>query len=173
MLKRAPCRILLGLDAGPEVAIIVPKLSHLPLLAHRMDSRILVIAAIALAACPAVAWAQASPPQRSVWDSAYTAEQATSGEAAFRLSCSNCHAAAQFSGPAFLGAWEGGSAYELFQLVSEQMPFDNPGSLPKETYLAVLAYVFKLNGFPAGTRPLPGDAAELKQIRIHAKAEAK
>lgn len=138
-----------------------------------MNRRPLKIAALVLALGPAPAVAQSSPPARSVWDSAYTAGQATSGEAAFRLSCSNCHAAAQFSGPAFLGAWEGGSAYELFQLISEQMPFDNPGILPKENYLTVLAYVFKLNGFPAGSRALPGELAELKQIRILAKPEPK
>jgi mono/diheme cytochrome c family protein len=126
-----------------------------------------------LALGTALAQAQASPPQGSVWDSAYTAAQAAKGETAFRYSCANCHAMTQFSGPSFLGAWEGGNAFELFQLISEQMPFDNPGSLPREQYLEVLAYLFKLNGFPAGSRPLPGEPQELKRIRIHAKAEAK
>jgi len=138
-----------------------------------MSRRPLKIAALVLALGPAPAAAQTSSPAQSVWDSAYTAEQAAGGEAAFRLSCSNCHALAQFAGPSFLGAWEGGSAYELFQLVSEQMPFDNPGSLPRPQYLAVLAYMFKLNGFPAGSRPLPGEPQELKQIRILAKPEPK
>ena len=138
-----------------------------------MSRRPLAIAVIGLALGTALAQAQASPPQGSVWDSAYTAAQAAKGETAFRYSCANCHAMAQFSGPSFLGAWEGGTAFELFQLISEQMPFDNPGSLPREQYLDVLAYLFKLNGFPAGPRPLPGEPQELKQIRIHAKPEPK
>ena len=138
-----------------------------------MSRRPLKIAALVLALGPAPAVAQPSPPARSVWDSAYTAAQATNGETAFRYSCANCHAMAQFSGPSFLGAWEGGNAYELFQLISEQMPFDNPGSLPHEQYLDVLAYLFKLNGFPAGSRPLPSEPQELKEIRIHAKPEPK
>ena len=133
----------------------------------------LAITAIALALGATLAEAQTSPPPRTVWDSAYTAAQAANGETAFRYSCANCHAMTQFSGPSFLGAWEGGNAFELFQLISEQMPFDNPGSLPREQYIEVLAYLFKLNGFPAGSRPLPGEPQELKRIRIHAKAEAK
>ena len=133
----------------------------------------LEIATLVLATGPALAEAQTTPPQGSVWDSAYTAAQAAKGETAFRYSCANCHAMTQFSGPSFLGAWEGGNAFELFQLISEQMPFDNPGSLPREQYLEVLAYLFKLNGFPAGSRPLPGEPQELKRIRIHAKAELK
>ena len=138
-----------------------------------MSRRPFEFAALALALGPALAQGQGPPSPRSVWDSAYTAAQATNGETAFRYSCANCHAMAQFSGPSFLGAWEGGTAYELFQLISEQMPFDNPGSLPREQYLDVLAYLFKLNGFPAGSRPLPSEPQELKEIRIHAKPEPK
>lgn len=138
-----------------------------------MSRRPLAIAVIGLALGTTLAEAQTSPPQRTVWDSAYTAAQAASGETAFRYSCANCHAMAQFSGPSFLGAWEGGTAYELFRLISEEMPFDNPGTLPREQYLEVLAYLFKLNGFPAGSRPLPSEPQELKAIRIHAKPEPK
>lgn len=129
--------------------------------------------AIALALGATRAVAQTSPPPRTVWDSCYTPAQAISGETAFRYSCANCHTAAQFTGPSFLGAWEGGTAYELFQLISEQMPFDNPASLPREQYRDVLAYLFKLNGFPAGSRPLSDQPEELKQIRIQAKSESK
>ncbi|MBI2616071.1 MAG: cytochrome c [Gemmatimonadetes bacterium] len=138
-----------------------------------MSRRAFEIAVIALALSLGRAEAQNSPPSRSVWDSTYTAAQATKGETAFRYSCANCHALAQFSGPSFLGAWEGGSAQELFHLIREEMPFDNPGTLPREQYVDILAYLFKLNGFPAGSRPLPGEPLELKQIRIQSKPEAK
>ncbi len=133
----------------------------------------LEIAAIALALVTTLAEAQTSAPARSVWDSTYTTEQAANGETTFRYTCTNCHATAQFTGPSFLGAWEGGTAYQLFQLISEQMPFDNPGTLPREQYRDVLAYLLKLNGFPAGNRPLSDQPDELKQIRIHAKPESK
>lgn len=136
-----------------------------------MSRRPLAIAVIGLALGTTLAEAQTSPPQRTVWDSAYTAAQAASGETAFRYSCANCHAMAQFSGPSFLGAWEGGTAFELFQLISEQMPFDNPGSLPRAQYVDIVAYLLKLNGFPAGSRALPGEPQELKEIRIQSKPE--
>src|SRR5574341_1061869 len=138
-----------------------------------MPGKALDIAAVALALVTTLADAQTSPPGRSVWDSTYTAEQATAGETQFRYSCVNCHTTTQFTGPSFLGAWEGGTAYELFRLISEEMPFDHPGTLRREQYRDVLAYLLKLNGFPAGSRPLPDQPDELKQIRIHAKPEAK
>ena len=139
---------------------------------HGMRRRPLLIAAIALALGTTFAEAQTSSPPRSVWDSAYTAAQATNGETAFRYGCANCHATVQFTGPSFLGAWEGGTAYELVELIKNQMPFDNPASLPREQYRDIRAYLFKLNGFPAGNRPLPDQPDELKQIRIHAKPES-
>lgn len=125
--------------------------------------------AFALSATGAAA--QGSPPARSVWDSTFTADQAAAGETLFRYSCANCHVTSQLSGPQFLGVWEGATAYELFQLISEQMPFDNPASLRREQYRDLLAYLFRLNGFPAGSRPLTDQTDELKQIRIHAKPE--
>ena len=137
-----------------------------------MHRKPLEIAVLALGLGTTLGRAQTSPPAtRSVWDSAYTAAQATSGETTFRYTCTNCHATVQFTGPSFLGAWEGGTAYELFELIRNQMPFDSPGSFPREQYADILAYLFKLNGFPAGNRPLSSEAQELKQIRIQAKPE--
>ena len=138
-----------------------------------MGCRPFPLAALALALGGAPAAAQSPPPPRSVWDSTYTAEQAAAGETQFRYSCVNCHTTTQFTGPSFLGAWEGGTAFELFRLISEEMPFDNPGTLRLEQYRDILAYLLKLNGFPAGGRALPDQADELKQIRIHAKPESK
>lgn len=138
-----------------------------------MHRRPFEIVALALALGATLAEAQTSPPPRSVWDSAYTAEQAVSGENQFRYSCANCHTATQLSGPTFQAAWEDATAYQLFQLISEQMPFDNPGTLLREQYRDILAYLFRLNGFPAGTHPLSDQPDDLKQIRIHAKPEPK
>jgi mono/diheme cytochrome c family protein len=103
---------------------------------------------------------------RSVRDSAYTAAQAQRGEARFKEICANCHVVSQFTGATFLRPWSGRTAYDLFDLISTTMPFDNPGQLSRESYADVLAYVFRLNGFPAGSAELPSDAAMLKQVRI-------
>jgi mono/diheme cytochrome c family protein len=110
-----------------------------------------------------------APAERSVWDTTYTQAQAARGQTVFRTVCSSCHTPAQFAGPSFLAAWDGGTAYELFQTLRSAMPQDNPGGLPREQYLEVIAYLFQLNGFPAGARELPADSAELRHIRIDAK----
>ena len=46
------------------------------------------------------------------------------------------------------------------------MPTDNPGRLSRGQYADILAYLFRLNGFPAGARELPNDDEGLKKIRI-------
>jgi len=55
----------------------------------------------------------------------------------------------------------------------QTMPNDEPGKLSHQQYVDVVAYLFKLNGYPAGTRPLPNDDAELKKVRIDPKPRAK
>lgn len=106
------------------------------------------------------------PPARSVRDSAYTSAQAERGEARFREICAGCHVASQFTGATFLRSWSGRTVYELFYLIRTSMPYDNPGHLSRESYADVLAYVLRLNGFPAGSAELPSDDAALKQVRI-------
>jgi hypothetical protein len=46
------------------------------------------------------------------------------------------------------------------------MPEDNPGSLERQQYIDVLAYIFSLNAYPAGANDLPGDDDGLKKIKI-------
>ena len=129
-----------------------------------------MVAALALGA--GAAGAQTSPPAtRTPWDSVYTVEQAARGDTTFHASCAACHATGQFTGPTFLSAWEGGTVYQLFKSISTQMPQDHPGSLSSEQYASVVAYLFQLNGFPAGVQAFPSDAAELKQIIIQSKPE--
>ena len=76
-------------------------------------------------------------------------------------------------GAKFLAAWEGGTRYPLCNQIPSERPQDNPGSLSSVQYLAATAYLFRLNGFPAGSRPLAGDVAALKKIRIPSPPESK
>ena len=46
------------------------------------------------------------------------------------------------------------------------MPEDNPGSLERQQYIDVVAYIFSLNAYPAGANDLPGDDDGLKKIKI-------
>lgn len=37
------------------------------------------------------------------------------------------------------------------------MPYDDPGALAKDTYVAIMAHILKLNGIPSGQGPLVAD----------------
>jgi mono/diheme cytochrome c family protein len=112
--------------------------------------------------------ASASPP--SDRRGAYTEVQAARGEATYRASCTSCHTASAHSGENFIRGWESRTAFDLFELIRTTMPIDNPGRLSREQYADIVAYLFKLNGLPAGDRQLPADDEGLKQIRIEAKS---
>lgn len=101
---------------------------------------------------------------------AYTEAQAARGEATYRANCTSCHATSAYVGEAFVRAWDGRTAYDIFELIRTTMPNDNPGRLSREQYADVVAYLFKLNRLPAGERPLPTDDEGLKQVRIDAKS---
>lgn len=124
-------------------------------------------------------WALPVAAQSTAADSAiplsrglFSAAQAARGEEIFRAVCSQCHARTMFSDMVFRRTWTGRSVFELFDLLSSTMPYDNPGGLPRREYLDVLAYIFSLNGYPAGAADLPGDAERLKRIVIDAPADS-
>lgn len=110
---------------------------------------------------------------RSVRSGVYTKAQAQRGEAAFRAYCAGCHHPDQFVGPAFLSGWDGRPMAELFDTVRETMPQDNPGSLRREDYVDVLAYLLQLNGLPEGKAELPTEDAALKQVIMEGPVETK
>ena len=77
--------------------------------------------------------AQTSPTAKS---GAYTAEQATAGEAAYKADCASCHGEKlegsgrqipPLTGEEFLSAWSPQSVGDLFERVQETMPADRPG----------------------------------------------
>ncbi len=138
------------------------------------QSRLLGIAlasAVMTAFAPHVGAAQvpnASTPH-STLRGAYTEAQAARGESTYRANCTSCHTTSGFVGDAFVQAWDGRTAFDLFELIRTTMPIDNPGRLSREQYADIVAYMFKLNRLPSGDRPLPADDEGLKQVRIDAK----
>lgn len=96
----------------------------------------------------------------------YTAEQADRGQTVFRRICAQCHVVAQFSGAPFRITWNGRPASDLFEQIRTTMPNDNPGSLPRQQYADVIAYIMKLNGALPGAAELPVDADALRHILI-------
>jgi len=101
--------------------------------------------------------------QRDVWNGVYTAEQAARGKVAYAENCAACHGdtlagidvAPALVGGGFLNNWNGTSAGDLFSRIKTTMPLSAPGSLPGKTVADIQAYIFEVNGFPAGKLPLP------------------
>lgn len=98
----------------------------------------------------------------------YTEAQAKRGERVFAESCAQCHPESRFEGASFLPSWNGAPVSVLYTVIRSQMPFDNPGSLEPGEYADVIAYIFRLNGFPAGEEPLPAEREALRAILIEA-----
>ena len=99
----------------------------------------------------------------------YTAEQAARGEEAYGANCMGCHNTSSHMGDVFESGWGGRPLSELYGFISGAMPKTEPGSLSKEEYASIVAYILKLNGMPAGKQPLPADTAALGRIRIDSK----
>ncbi len=96
----------------------------------------------------------------------YTEEQARRGQRAFRQTCSDCHYTSEFRGPVFTNAWARRTARDLYRELRRTMPEDDPGGLPRQTYVDVMAYILELNGYPAGADELPPDDEVLGRVRL-------
>lgn len=105
----------------------------------------------------------------------YTDAQADAGQTVFASQCAICHGDKMEGkvGPALAGEqflsvsqYQELTADFLYKTMSRQMPKNAPGSLSKTEYLDVLAYILKVNGYPAGPRQLTDDDHELKRIKI-------
>ncbi len=108
---------------------------------------------------PAAAGAASGPPS-------YTTKQAQSGEVVYKAVCSSCHgaklqgvAAPAIAGKEFLSSVAGNHwTYADFRnVVVQQMPLNNPGSLTPKQYSDVIAYLLSANCFPAGSAEFPTD----------------
>ena len=111
--------------------------------------------------------------QRSVAVGVYTEEQAIRGKSAFDVNCASCHLPSDHSGDQFRMDWFGRNVYDLFKVLKTTMPEDNIGGLSDDDYTRVIAYILKLNGFPAGKDSLASDSTMLRQLRIAPADSAK
>src|SRR5689334_12448643 len=125
--------------------------------------RALSICAAVLTCSLVVATAQ---EKRSVKTGVYTDAQAERGQGLFKSKCASCHAPNRFTDDLFYTSFAGKPLWEMFDVISDSMPEDNPGSLKKEEYADVIAYLLKLNNFPAGQTDLPTDKEALSLIQM-------
>lgn len=103
---------------------------------------------------------------KSVKTGVYTAAQAGRGVTLFKSKCASCHAPNRFTDDLFYTSFAGKPLWEMFDVISDSMPEDNPGSLSKAEYADVIAYLLKLNNFPAGETDLPVDKDALSLIMM-------
>jgi mono/diheme cytochrome c family protein len=108
----------------------------------------------------------------------YSEAQAARGQALFDEHCPACHgaqlqgaAAVALTGPTFQAHWADGqhTVDDLFYIVRTQMPYTEPGKLSRQQYIDIIAYVLKVNSFPAGDRELPATPSHLKKLVLQAK----
>ena len=110
--------------------------------------------------------AAGSTDTRSVTLGVYSEGQATRGKAAFEMHCASCHEKSFHTGEQFRMGWFGRSVADLFRTLRTTMPEDNIGGLSDDEYTRVIAYILKLNGFPAGPDSLVADTTAMRKIRI-------
>jgi mono/diheme cytochrome c family protein len=108
----------------------------------------------------------AAAAERPTTGGVFSAKQAERGEGVYRTSCQSCHSKSEYTGDKFKVAWVSKSAFDVFDQIRTTMPEDNPGSLERQQYIDVVAYIFSLNAYPAGANDLPGEDDGLKKIRI-------
>jgi len=121
--------------------------------------------------------AQNTSTAQTVWDGVYTADQSQRGEKVASAACASCHGdklVGTDTGPAllgdgFLGNWSGSTAADLFEKIQTTMPADGPGTLKPQQYADLLAYIFNINGFPAGSVEIAPAPAALKLVTVTAK----
>jgi mono/diheme cytochrome c family protein len=126
-----------------------------------------VLLAMALGLMVAVSAARAGDSR------VYSEAQAARGEALFQQHCAACHGArlegnpaVALTGPAFRARWEDGSHTldDLYYVIRSLMPNTAPGSLSKPEYADIVAYILKVNAYPAGEGELVPNAAIMKAV---------
>ena len=122
--------------------------------------------AIALSNTLLMAIQESGKKMRSVKDGVYSIEQAKRGSKVYRKSCLKCHHPKQFAGPAYMDSWAGARIYDLLEVMRRTMPTENPGSLKRDQYVAIAAFLLKMNSFPPGEKMMSSKSDDLKQIRI-------
>jgi mono/diheme cytochrome c family protein len=123
---------------------------------------------------------QAQSSGRSVWEGIYSPEQAARGEAHYVQRCGACHGGAlngtgeapALTGGEFVSHYDQLTVADLFDRVRTTMPQNDPGSLSRDEYTEVVAFLLKSNGFPSGTAPLDRRSEVLATIGIQAQKPA-
>src|SRR3982751_4098650 len=111
-------------------------------------------------------------PGKSALQGVYADGQAARGDNEHASNCTSCHSTTNYAGAAFVKTWVGRTAFDLFDQLRTTMPDDSPGSLSLQQYVDIVAYILKINGYPAGTDSLSTDPEALRLVRLEAKKDS-
>lgn len=114
--------------------------------------------------------------EQTTWSGVYTDAQAARGQAEYAAACSSCHNtdlsgdgfAPGLAGPEFMGAWNGTTVGDLFERIRISMPPSGPDSVSAQGKADIVAFMLKVNKFPAGQTELANTTAALKGIKFEA-----
>jgi mono/diheme cytochrome c family protein len=166
-------------EAGNQQTPNLPKSQGARVVAYRLSPEQTVMndASGQPAVTLPVAAAGGSAPSATV-SAPYTMAQASAGSVVYAQHCLTCHGAhlQGVSGPALTGAGFAHSnlnVAQLYGIVAQQMPLTAPGSLSKNDYVAVMAYILAYDCVKpaAGGKPFPTSATpELSTIKTGAQS---
>lgn len=103
---------------------------------------------------------------KSVKDGVYTMGQAEQGYRIYRKACLKCHHPRQFAGPAYMDSWAGARIHDFLEVIRKTMPTESPGSLKREDYVAIVAFLLSVNSVPAGDTEMSSDPDQLKLVKL-------
>lgn len=141
--------------------------------------RFTVVTACVVAAWTVGLWQTTRAEQAkesSTWSGVYTEEQAKLGATHYDKSCAECHGqdlmgdgfAPSLKGPEFMNNWNGLSVGELFERIRVSMPPTDPNGMGVKEKAAVVAFLLKQAGFPAGKTELAASTDALKSVKFEA-----
>lgn len=98
--------------------------------------------------------------------------QADSVATLYSTGCASCHGpqgqgsegGSPLLGTIFQSRWQEKSIGDLFEITKQTMPKNNPASYDDKTYAALVAFILRLNHFPAGENSLSSQKKDLDLI---------
>ena len=113
----------------------------------------------------------------NIWAGVYTEEQAKRGEEIYGSTCQGCHGidlsgvdeATPLAGTAFTANWDDQQLSVLSERIRVTMPPNKPNSISRDKIADLIAYILKMNRFPAGKSELTKEIEALKQIKFTAE----
>ena len=153
---------------------------RLRVLERLIVTALVIYAAAASAAAVRPEALQNTGARSSVWSGVYTPAQAERGESQYLTYCASCHrddlsgfsTVPPLKGDAFLDAWSGRTADDLYTYIRTGMPPYQSVAISRQAYIDIVAFIFKSNAMPSGADEHTPDSMLLEMVKI-SKSDAR